>query len=44
MERIAMMKDMTSGGMMWGMWIGGLIGLTLVVPAIAALVKFVFFR
>jgi hypothetical protein len=39
-----MMNDMMSGGIMWGMGIGGLIVLAIVVLVIAALVKFVFFR
>ena len=39
-----MMNDMMSGGIMWGMGIGGLIVLAIVVIVIAALVKFVFFR
>lgn len=39
-----MMNDMMSGGIMWGMGIGGLIVLAIIVLVIAALVKFVFFR
>lgn len=39
-----MMNDMMSGGIMWGMGIGGLIVLAIVVLVITALVKFVFFR
>jgi len=39
-----MMTDMMSGGMMWGMGIGGVIVVAVVVLAIAALVKFVSFR
>jgi hypothetical protein len=39
-----MMNDMMSGGMMWGKGIGGLIVLAIAVLAVAALVKFVFFR
>ncbi len=39
-----MMNDMMSSGMMWGMGIGGLIVLAIAVLAVAALVKFVFFR
>ena len=35
---------MTDGGMMWGMGLGGLIILIVGVLAIAALVKYVFFR
>jgi len=38
-----MMQDMMGGGM-WGMGIGGLIVLVVLVLAIAALVKYVFFR
>jgi hypothetical protein len=36
-------QQMMDGGMMWGMGLGGLILLVLVVLAIAALVKYVFF-
>lgn len=39
-----MMNDMMSGGIMWGVGIGGLIVLAIIVLVIAALVKFVFFR
>ena len=39
-----MMQHMMDGGMMWGMGIGGLIDLVLIVLLIAALVKYVFFR
>jgi len=39
-----MMHDMMRGGMMWGMGLFGLAVLVLVLLAIAALVKFVFFR
>ena len=39
-----MMNDIMSGGIMWGMGIGGLIVLAIVVLVIAALVKFVSFR
>jgi hypothetical protein len=39
-----MMQQMMDGGMMWGMGLGGLLVLALVVLAIAALVKYVFFR
>ena len=35
---------MMDGGMMWGMGLGGLIALILLVLVIAALVKYVFFR
>ena len=38
------MQQMMDGGMMWGMGLGGLIVLVLVILAIAALVKYVFFR
>jgi hypothetical protein len=40
----AMMHDMMSGSMMWGMGLGGLILVLVVVLAVAALVKFLFFR
>ena len=36
------MRDGTT--MMWGMGFGHLIGLTVLIPIIAALVKYVFFR
>ena len=39
-----MMHDMVNGGMMWGMGIGGLVLIVLVLLAIAALVKYLFFR
>jgi hypothetical protein len=39
-----MMDGMMSGGTMWGMGIGHLLALLLVVLAIAALVKYLFFR
>jgi hypothetical protein len=32
------------GGMMWGMGLGGLLALVIVVLLIAALVKYLFFR
>jgi hypothetical protein len=35
---------MMGGGMMWGVGIGGIVILIVVVLAIAALVKYVFFR
>ena len=35
---------MMDGGMMWGMGLGGWIGLLIPVLVIAALVKYVFFR
>ena len=38
-----MMQHMMDGGMMWGMGLGGLIALILLVLIIAALVKYVFF-
>ena len=40
----AVMQNMMDGGMMWGMGLGGLIALILLVLVIAALVKYVFFR
>ena len=39
-----MMQHMMDGGMMWGMGLGGLIALILLVLVIAALAKYVFFR
>jgi len=39
-----MMDQMMGGGMMWGMGLGGLLVLVLVVLAIAALVKYLFFE
>jgi hypothetical protein len=39
-----MMQHMTDGGMIWGIGLGGLIALTILVLVIAALVKYVFFR
>jgi hypothetical protein len=39
-----MMHDMMSGGMMWGMGLGGLLVLILLLLVIAALVKYLFFR
>jgi hypothetical protein len=39
-----MMHDMTGGGMMWGMGLFGLVILILALLAIAALVKYLFFR
>jgi len=38
------MQRMMDGGMMWGMGLGGLIAILLLVLVIAALVKYVFFR
>jgi hypothetical protein len=38
------MQEMMDGGMMWGMGVGGLIVLVLVILAIAALVKYIFFQ
>ncbi len=38
------MNDMMDGGMMWGMGLAGLLGLVLVVLAIAALIKYLFYR
>ena len=40
----AVMQHMMDGGMMWGMGLGGLIALILLVLAIAALVKYAFFK
>jgi hypothetical protein len=40
----AMMQHMMDGGMMWGMGLGGVIALILLILVIAALVKYVFFR
>jgi Ca2+/Na+ antiporter len=39
-----MQHMMDTSGMMWGMALGGLIALALLVLVIAALVKYVFFR
>ncbi len=39
-----MMQNMMDGGMMWGMGLGGLILLIVLVLTIAALVKYVVFR
>lgn len=39
-----MMNDMMGGGMMWGMGLAGLLGLVLIVLAIAVLIKYLFFR
>ena len=39
-----MREMMTSGGMMWGMGLSGLVLIALVLLALAALVKYVFFR
>ena len=39
-----MMGDMMSGDMMWGMGLAHLLVLLLVLLAIAALIKYVFFR
>jgi hypothetical protein len=38
------MQQMMDGGMMWGMGLGGLLVLVLVVLAIVALVKYIFFQ
>ena len=40
----AVMQNMMDGGTMWGMGLGGLIALIILVLVIAALVKYVFFR
>jgi hypothetical protein len=39
-----MQQMMDGGGMMWGMGLGGLIVLVLVALAMAALIKYIFFR
>jgi hypothetical protein len=39
-----MQQMMDGGGMMWGMGLGGVIVLVLVALAIAALIKYIFFR
>lgn len=39
-----MMNDMMGSGMMWGMGLAALIGIIVIVLAIAALVKYLFFR
>ena len=39
-----MMHDLMGGGMMWGMGLFVLVALIVVLLAIAALVKYVFFR
>jgi hypothetical protein len=39
-----MMQQMMDGGMMWGMGLASVVVLVLAVLAIAALVKYVFFR
>ena len=39
-----MMKEMMGDGMMWGMGVGGLVALAVLVLLVAALVKYVFFR
>jgi hypothetical protein len=39
-----MMHDMMGSGMMWGMGLFGFVLLVLVLLALAALVKYVFFR
>jgi hypothetical protein len=39
-----MMQQMMDGGMMWGMGLGGLIAILLLVLVIAALAKYIFFR
>jgi hypothetical protein len=38
------MQQMMDGGMAWGMGLGGLLVLVLVVLAIVALVKYIFFQ
>jgi hypothetical protein len=42
-EELAMMHDMM-GGMMWGMSLVGVVALVLALLAVAALIKYVFFR
>jgi len=39
-----MMNGIMGGGMMWGMGVSGLVILLLVLLAIAALIKYLFFR
>lgn len=39
-----MMQDMMGGGMMWGMGLGGIFGVVVLVLVVAALVKYLFFR
>lgn len=39
-----MMHDMMGGSMMWGMGLAGIIGIVVLVLAVAALVKYLFFR
>jgi hypothetical protein len=39
-----MMRDMTDGGMIWGMGLFGFIGVIVLILVIAALVKYLFFR
>jgi hypothetical protein len=39
-----MMDGMMSGGMMWGMGFLGLLGVVLVLLAIVALAKYIFFK
>ena len=39
-----MMNEVMGGGMMWGMGLAGLLAIILVVLAIAALVKYLFYR
>jgi hypothetical protein len=39
-----MMHNMMDGGMMWGMGLAGLLALIVIILAIAALVKYLFFR
>ena len=38
------MQQMMDGGMMWGMGLGGVLVLVLVILAIIALVKYIFFQ
>ncbi|SCB27297.1 hypothetical protein GA0061100_106134 [Rhizobium hainanense] len=39
-----MMNEVMGGSMMWGMGLAGLLAIILVVLAIAALVKYLFYR
>ena len=44
-EKASIMRDiMMDGGMMWGMGLGGWLVLLLIILAIAALLKYVFFN
>jgi hypothetical protein len=39
-----MMNDMMGSGMMWGMGLAGLLRFVLVILAIAALIRYLFYR